>query len=134
MAGGGSGINYLEKLNITLFELISDLVRVFPEDGDFRMYLLASKTALAFDETFLYSVLTKKVMMYEDQIMKKDESFLLNFDIEKQIETSSEKTKEHVVNVIGKLRRIWTQVSPENREVIWKYFRTMVLLHRKITI
>ena len=131
MAGG---INYLERLNITLFELISDLVRVFPEDGDFRMYLLASKTALAIDETFLYSVLTKKVMIYEDQILKKDESFLLNFDIEKQVETSSQKTKEHVVSVIGKLRRVWTQVSPENREVIWKYFRTMVLLHQKITI
>lgn len=131
MAGG---INYLERLNITLFELISDLVRVFPEDGDFRIYLLASKTALAIDETFLYSVLTKKVMIYEDQILKKDESFLLNFDIEKQVETSSQKTKEHVVSVIGKLRRVWTQVSPENREVIWKYFRTMVLLHQKITI
>lgn len=128
------GIDYLERLNITLYELITDLIKVFPEDGDFRMYLIAAKTAMTFDETFLYHVLTNKVIMYEDQIMQKDERFLLNFDIEGTIEVSSEKVKEHVVSVIGKLRHVWVSVSPENREVIWKYFRTMVLLHHKITI
>lgn len=127
-------INYLDRLNITLYELISDLIKVFPEDGDFRMYLLASKTAIAIDDTFLYNVLTDKVVMYEDQIMAKDERFLLNFDIEGQIEVSSVEVKQHVLHVIGKLRHVWTAVSHDNREIIWRYFKTMILLHHKITV
>lgn len=125
-------IDYVEKLNDTFVELLQDLVTVFPEDGDLRVYLVTCKTAFALDDMFLYHIFKRKVSMYADQILNKDEKFIMELDIESQLETSTEKVKNYLVCVIQKLRGTWTTLTPENKEIVWKYWRTMLLLYRKI--
>jgi hypothetical protein len=127
-----AGINYIDKLNETFFELLTDLIRIFPENGDFHIYLVASKTALALDDTFMYYIFKEKIIQYEKQILSKDEQFMISMDMASQLETSTERLKEHLIIVIQKLMHLWSQITPENKEVIWRYFKTMVLIYRKI--
>ena len=127
-----AGINYVEKLNETFFELLTDLIRIFPENGDFHIYLVASRTVLAVDETFMYYIFKNKVIQYEKQILEKDEQFMISMDMASELETSTQRLKEHLVIVIHNLRQLWGRISPDNKEVIWRYFKTMTLIYRKI--
>lgn len=125
-------VDYLKKLNETFFELLSDLITAFPNDGDFHVYLMAAETAVAFDNTLIYRIFQNKVICYESQILAKDEQFLINIDMESKLEISTETVKEYLVYVIRKLRGLWHDISNDDRDIIWRYFRTMVLLYHKV--
>jgi hypothetical protein len=126
------GINFVEKLNDTFFELLNDLIRIFPDNPDFHIYLVASRAALALDETFMFFIFKQKVIQYEKQILAKDEQFMISMDVASQLETSTARVKEHLIIVIHKLRELWSHISHENKEVIWRYFKTMILIYHKI--
>ena len=125
------GINYLEKLNETFFELLEDLIRVFPSDGDFRIYSMAVETALTLDDAFLFNIIQKKIIVYEPQILARDEEFMVNFDVASNLDSSPDKVKQTVVHVIQKLRSLWHVISESDKDVVWKYLRTIVLLYQK---
>lgn len=128
------GINYLEKLNYTMYEMLEDLIKVFPNDGDFRIYLVAVNAALTLDEMLVYHIIQNKIMQHHDKIMAKDETFIVNFDIKGQIGASRDDVKETIVHVIQKLRMLWSAIGEHDKDIIWRYFKTMILLCQKVTI
>jgi hypothetical protein len=126
-------MNYKQKLNDTFIELLADLMKVSPDDGDFRLYHATCKTALILDDTFLYTVFERKVAQYEQHIMDKNEQFMKQLDIENQLETSTDDVKEYMVCVVKKLRSTWSSLSANDKEVVWRYWKTMLLLYKKIS-
>jgi hypothetical protein len=126
------GIDYIEKLNETFLELLADLITVFPDDGDFHLYHVTSTTAFAMDPDFLYHVFKKNVSKYADQILARDENFMIQLDIESQLQTSADRVKEYLIYVIMKLRHTFRSLDEESKDVIWKYWRTMILIYRRI--
>jgi hypothetical protein len=126
------GIDYIEKLNETFLELLADLITVFPDDGDFHLYHATSTTAFAMDPDFLYHVFKKNVSKYADQILARDENFMIQLDIESQLQTSADRVKEYLIYVIMKLRHTFRSLDEESKDVIWKYWRTMILIYRRI--
>ena len=121
-------MDYLKQFNTTIVELVDDLIRSFPSDGDFRMYKLAIQGALIADDGLVHGVFREKVCSkYSEKILARDESFFLNNSYD---EMKSEYSQAE--QLINKLKTNWSALTPDHREVVWKYMRLLVLLDRKI--
>lgn len=122
-------MNYLEQFNDTFVELVEDLIRVFPSDSDFRMYKLAIQGASIADNKLIQSVFHERVAtIYGDRIIARDEAFFIQNDYSDMKQEFSQAEQ-----LIQKLKTCWTMLTTEQKEVVWKYMRVLILLDRKIT-
>ena len=122
-------MNYNDTFNDTFREFTEDLIRVFPEDPEFRMYQVGIETTIALYPSYVAEQFIQKVTIpYGDKILMKDQSFFLSHDYE-------EVTTEHkgASQVIEKIKHYWNNMGSENQEIVWKYFRVLILLSRKIS-
>lgn len=122
-------MDYLEKFNNTFNEFIDDLIVLFPKDADLRMYKNMLLAALCVNDKVLIGVFKESVVeTYGTQLLAKDETFFLNHDY-------SEFTSNEEYNaIINKIRLYWTNMNDDNKNIIWKYFKVLILLSKKIVI
>jgi len=95
-------INYVEKFNEIFQELLQDLIKVFPDDADLRTYLFAVKGAMIVNEFIICKVFQSHLMVYESQIMEKDETFFLDKDF-----SEFDSNKVDVRTLVHKLKTCW---------------------------
>jgi hypothetical protein len=121
-------MDYLSKFNDTFQEFSQDILRVFPGDDEFRMYNAAISAALMLNPDIILDVFHRRVIVpFGDRIIAKDESFFLNHSYE-----DVKGNHEDADAIIEKVKSYWEKLSEENRETVWKYFRVLVHLGRKI--
>lgn len=122
-------MDYLEKFNTTFNEFIDDLIKLFPLDADLRMYKNILLTTLCVDDKVLVNLFKDSVVdKYGPQLLAKDETFFLNNDY------SEYSINEEYHAIINKIRSYWKTMNEENRNIIWKYFKVLILLSKKIVI
>jgi hypothetical protein len=112
-------MDILETFNAKLGEFLNDLCLVCPRISEFRP---AFQFAMNVDKRAGINVFDKYANKYEPYIISKNEEFFLNKDF-----TSSSKA-----DLINEIKQVWTTLSPENKEVVWKYLQVLLFLHKKI--
>lgn len=118
---------YLEKFNDTFKEFIEDLIRIFPEDPEFRVYEIAITTALNTDETLVINIFNQHVdIPYSEKLLKKDNEFFISHKYEHILNINS-----NAMDIIDKIKIYWCQMSEDVKETVWKYFKVLILLNRK---
>lgn len=123
------GIDYLSKFNQTFKEFVNDLISLFPEDDDLQLYKTGIIASMMINDEFIVSGFEKYVVMpYGAKILQKDESFFVNHDY------MDIPGGHKAMDFIQKIKGYWTNMSPENKEIVWKYFKVLVLLSNKIKI
>lgn len=123
-------MNYLEKFNNTFNEFMDDLINLFPNDSDLRMYKNMLSTALCVDDKVLNNIFKVSVVEnYGQQLLAKDETFFLNHDY---TELSSINVEYNAL--LNKIRTYWSNMNENNKNTIWKYFKVLILLSNKIVI
>lgn len=121
-------MDYNERFNDTFKEFMQDLVRVFPGDVEFRMYELALQSTMSCYPTYLAEMFYEKVTLpFEDKIMQRDSSFFLSHDYSEVKEQYKQANA-----MIEKVKDCWVNMNDENKDIVWKYFRVLVLLSKKI--
>lgn len=123
-----SAIDYLQKFNETFGEFGDDIVKVFPQDPEFRMYNIAIKGAMMMNKQLIHSHFYESVTVpFGDRILERDETFFLTHtydDVKHELDGADE--------LIDKIKHVWSQLKEGDRDVIWRYFRVLVLASRKI--
>lgn len=121
-------MDYNERFNDTFKEFMQDLIRVFPDDPEFRMYELAILSTMMYYPTYLGEMFYEKVTLpFEAKIMQRDSTFFLTHDF-------PDVTGQHkeANAIIDKIKDCWVNMVDENKEIVWTYFRVLVLLSKKI--
>jgi hypothetical protein len=105
---------------------INELCTIFPKNNDILLfrekYILIksanSKLVIEYFIQFIYPLKKK--------IMDQDESFFLDGGGQEEIkDTSGLKFRDNI-------KTLWVaEMSPENKEVVWKYFKIFVILCEK---
>jgi hypothetical protein len=105
---------------------INELCTIFPKNNDILLfrekYILVksanSKLVIEYFIQFIYPLKKK--------IMDQDESFFLDGGGQEEIkDTSGLKFRDNI-------KTLWiAEMSPENKEVVWKYFKIFVILCEK---
>jgi hypothetical protein len=122
-------MDYNERFNETFKEFMQDLIRVFPEDVEFRMYELAIQSTMMYYPTYVGEMFFEKVTRpFEDKIMQRDSSFFLAHDYTDVLDNPHKEANA----IIEKIKDCWVNMVDENKDIVWKYFRVLVLLSKKI--
>jgi len=123
---------YLKAFCKNFLDLIEDLIRIFPEQVDFRMFQMGLRMISEREPEFIMRQFIDNVMQYREKIVSKDESFFLDDrsnSIESQVQN---KAGAGMVEKVLNLKSLWKdKLSEENKDIIWKYMQVLVLLAEK---
>jgi hypothetical protein len=118
---------YYECFNSKLDEFLKDLTSSFPDIKDLRLVKSGLQLAKNIDIKLPQSVFDEHVAVrYEEKIVKKDEKFFLT-------ETYEDVVKKHGIDldVVGRIKDIWSTLGDTDKEIIWKYLQVLVIINRK---
>ena len=128
---------FYEIFNKKLQELLNDLIVVFPDDKDFKLFKNSVRLITLADvkkplQMFKLSLTDEYKKNIEERntdfFLNNDYSDVLNNDIIKQSMNDDDVNKK----LINKLKGYWKDLNDNNRDTIWSYFNILLKLSNKI--
>lgn len=117
-------MDIIDIFNSKLKEFLKDVVPLCPDLEDARKAL---NLALVVDSSIAQVYFDKYVAQkYTTQILNKDESFFMS-------KTYDNEDIAIDFDFIDKIKKVWKQLSVENKEAVWKYMQVLILLNSKYT-
>ena len=118
----------LERFNRTFEEFVDDLISVFPNDAEFRMVKMAIMGVQMAAPNMLHDSFRERVVeAFGEKILAKDEGFFLDADY-----TDHTADVEDAERIVNKVKHMYRQMKEDDREVVWKYMRLLVMLSNKM--
>ena len=130
-------MRFYEIFNKKLQELLNDLIVVFPDDKDFKLFKNSVRLITLADvkkplQMFKLSLTDEYKKNIEERntdfFLNNDYSDVLNNDIIKQSMNDDDVNKK----LINKLKGYWKDLNDNNRDTIWSYFNILLKLSNKI--
>jgi hypothetical protein len=107
-------------------DFLNQLIAVFPGDSDF----LAYKTGLALLQRTNPMLVVEQVYLhvtpFEATIRARNEAFFIQHGFNEHIEDN-----DTLEQVIQKLKGLWTQLTPNNKNVVWTYTTLLLDLAKR---
>lgn len=98
-----------------------ELSEMYPEDEDFATFLTTIKLLRTTNPSLLPKYIYEHTSQFEDQIMKKDVGFFINY--------SFVEYGEHVnLDIFTKLKNYVQSMNDKNKENVWKYIQNIFKL------
>ena len=115
-------INY-KRFNKLISTFLSDLKKTLPNEKKIKVVSSQVETLILLTPKKIFKICVKFVYPHKEQILNKNEQFFLEQKLNVQKDYLSEALE---------LKTLWTtKLSPQNKEVIWKYFKILILLIEK---
>ena len=119
--------DYYEVFNIKLQEFLNDLRHSFPDITDINLLSSSFMFLKNFHPKLPQQIFHEHVAkQFAEQILENDESFFLNYDYQS---ISNELNID--LDIVGRIKQIWTELNEDNKDAIWKYMKILVLINRK---
>jgi hypothetical protein len=123
-------MDYIHKFNVTFNEFIDDIIRIFPNDQDLKVYKAGIQTAIVLDNKYIITRFNDSIVdKYGKQLLERNDAFFLNHDYTDVISYNKEYNA-----VILKVKNAWSSMNTENKEIMWKYFKILILLSNKFVL
>ena len=103
----------------------SELCEMYPDDADFSMFATTLTLMKMTNPALVVTYVRDNVLQFEDKIMKKDESFFLDYDF-------AEYANDIDMNIFQKLRQYITSMTPASKTSVWNYIQNIVRLVKAI--
>jgi hypothetical protein len=108
-------------------ELIDDLIDMFPDDDDLYVYKTAIFAGSMMDKSRVCRGFVHQIeSVYGDKILQNDDTLFLHSDTNVCIPNNGSHT-----NILPKIKTIWEQLQENDKIVVWKYLKVLVILSRK---
>ena len=115
-------INY-KRFNKLISTFLSDLKKTLPNEKKIKVVSSQVETLILLTPKKIFKSCVKFIYPHKEQILNKNEQFFLEQKLNVQKDYLSEALE---------LKTLWTtKLSPQNKEVIWKYFKILILLIEK---
>ena len=112
------------------FDQYEDLLKqcrtVFPSDPDWPIYIGGLGLFRRTNPMVVAQMTWKYVSPFEELIQKRDEAFFLDREYAEEADGD-----QSIEQTIGKLKAMWTQLTPHNRTIIWEYIANITYLAKK---
>ena len=118
-----SNIN-VKKFNKVIISFLDELLAILPEEKNIKVFKNQLSAVEYVSETKIIKSFIEYGYPYKTHILSKDESFFLKY--------GNVKVEGDYMSEALQLKRLWeTKLSKENKEVVWKYFKVLILLAEK---
>ena len=115
---------HVKKFNKIIIGFLDELIKILPEEKNIKVFKSQLSTVEFLDEKKIIKSFIQYGYPYKKQILEKDESFFLK---EGNVKIEGDYMSEAL-----QLKRLWqTKLSDDNKEVVWKYFKVLVLICEK---
>lgn len=109
-------------------KLIEYLLKELPDDVNIKMfnekYYLIKKT----NSAMIINAFIKFVLPQKDKIFSRDEEYFMNGGGQEKLKQDKYKDKyQYSLD----LKENWKNLSEEQKEIIWKYFKILIILAEK---
>jgi hypothetical protein len=106
-------------------QFMGQLIKVFPEDPDFKMYDDGVALVQRVNPSLVLSEFSKHVGPFEEVIRKRDDGFFMNHTFDS---LEPDNTMEQVIQ---KLKGYWAALSDQNKSSIWGYIILLLDIHKR---
>jgi hypothetical protein len=104
---------------------LGELSEMYPNDSDFPMFLTTIKLMKMTNPAMIIKYAKENILQFEDKIMKKDESFFLDYDFDEYKSAVD-------MDVFQKLRKYVSSMSAGSKDSVWSYIQNIVRLVKAI--
>lgn len=113
----------LTKFNLTLSNLIDDLIRVFPDYANLQIFKEKFTLLKSTNPRLILTYFKNTVYPYKLKIEAKDEGFFLEKDYKEDVTIDD---KQWALDEVLNLKTLWKQLDTSNQETVWKYFLVLI--------
>jgi len=117
--------SYLSAFNNLILKFNDDLIVVFPEENDFKVYRRGLEFLIGSNAKKVCNLFKIYTFNYRQKIVDRDESFFLKDASYSDVVNTKD---EGIVLIINKLKNYWGDLSVENKTKIWEYMNTLITL------
>jgi hypothetical protein len=120
---------FLNLFNKKAEEFCKDLVITFPEVAEFKQLKSGLLLLQNMDEKKPREFFNNYIgANFRQQIIDKDVTFFMT-EVQNHVKVGADNTQWQ--SVISLIRSLWTTLSPDNQDSIWKYFQVLVAINDK---
>lgn len=106
-------------------DFLKQLENMYPDDTDFPVFLTTLDLLKSTNPILVVKFVKENIVdLYKDKILNKDESFFLDQDYTKHGDVD--------LNIVHKLKKYVKDMSPNSKDVVWKYIELIMKLTMKI--
>jgi hypothetical protein len=106
-------------------DFLKQLENMYPNDTDFPVFLTTLDLLKSTNPMLVVKFVKENIVdLYKDKILNKDETFFLDQDYTKHGDVD--------LNIVQKLKKYVKDMSPNSKDVVWKYIELLMKLSMKI--
>lgn len=122
----------VKTFNEKLVEFVKDLILLY-NDNDLYNFKNSINMITIIDERKPIKIFRDVIVnKYKKQLFAKDEQFFLKHHYEDEMACREKKEEVDMsTNLVVKIKSYWQDLTNENKEIIWKYFKLLVILCEK---
>lgn len=106
-------------------DFLKQLENMYPDDTDFPVFITTLDLLKSTNPMLVVKFVKENIVdLYKDKILNKDESFFLDQDYTKHGDVD--------LNIVHKLKKYVKDMSPNSKDVVWKYIELIMKLSMKI--
>ena len=117
---------YIDAFYDQYEDFLQQMQAVFPADPDWTLYIAGLAIFRRTNPLLVAKKTWKWVSKFEDTIKARDEKFFLTMDYSAYTEG-----EEPLEQTIDKLRGMWAQLTPHNRNIVWDYITNITYLAKR---
>jgi hypothetical protein len=117
---------YLDAFFDQYEDFLQQMLQVFPGDPDWPLYIAGLGIFRRTNPGMIVQKTWKHISKFEDVLKARDEQFFMTRDFSDITEG-----EEPLEQTITKLKGMWAQLTPHNRNVVWDYINNITYLARK---
>ena len=124
-------MSYLSAFTNQMDAFASELSSMFPEDVDLKTALNMIRMIKKVNPRKLLNIFEKFACGYKDQIMAKDERFLIDHDFKDLASKTGQ--SDYTYSLVIQIKSHWKDMSNESKEASWQYFIVLFKLAEKLS-
>ena len=106
-------------------DFLKQLENMYPDDTDFPVFITTLNLLKSTNPILVVKFVKENIVdLYKDKILNKDESFFLDQDYTQHGDVD--------LNIVHKLKKYVKDMSPNSKDVVWKYIELLMKLSIKI--
>ncbi len=120
---------FFQIFNNKMNEFIKDLINVFPDDKDFKLFKNSFDIVKITNEEQPCKIFYNATKKFNKQILEKDEKFFLDKDYTDIIDNDID--IDITTTLINKLKGYWEKLLDNDKKIVWDYLNILIKLSDK---
>ena len=118
--------SFLTAFNNLVIRFNDELISIFPEETEFKKIKTAIELVKQTNPRLLMTVFVTSIAPWVEHIKNRNEDFFMNKDYTEEVEGD-----DNFLRLITRLKQYWPNLGDNNKNAIWKYLDTLIVLSGK---